>query len=169
MLIDPHPAVRLQASTRLLRLWDIAPDSVWHYLNERVEQEINTGIIEHMVGDGIRRLLYTDPTRSFCLIQKLLGRFSNDPERQHRIRKIVSIDLAILWGVHEIREAYDILQCWIVEPTIYSHELKQILFTLRDGFVLGFAEQSTPKDIGIRRRALDIAYSIIDAAGKKLE
>ncbi|EEO9712509.1 ATP-binding protein [Salmonella enterica] len=169
MLIDPHPAVRLQASTRLLRLWNIAPESVWHYLNQRVEQEINTGIIEHMVGDGIRSLLYTDPTRSFCLIQKLLGRFSNDPERQHRIRKIVSIDLAILWGVHEIREAHDIIQCWIVDPTIYSHELEKILFTLRDGFVLGFAEQSTPKDIGIRRRALDIAYSIIDAAGKKLE
>lgn len=169
MLIDPHPAVRLQASTRLLRLWDIDPDSVWHYLNERVDQEINTGIIEHMVGDGIRHLIYTDPTRSFCLIQKLLGRFSNDPERKHRIHKIVSIDLAILWGVHEIREAYDILQSWIDDPIIYSHELKQILFTLRDGFVLGLTEQSTPKDIGIRRRALDIAYSIIDSTGKKLE
>ncbi|ADO47960.1 ATP-binding protein [[Enterobacter] lignolyticus] len=169
VLIDPHPAVRLQASIRLLRLWDIDPDGVWRYLNERVEQEINTGIIEHMVGYGIRYLLYTDPMRSFCLIQKLLGRFSHDPERQKRIRKIVSIDLVILWVNHENREAHDILQCWIAAPTVYSDELNQILFTLRDRFVLGFAEQSTQKDIGIRRRALDMAYSIIDAAGKKLE
>jgi hypothetical protein len=57
MLIDPHPAVRFQTSVRLLRLWDIDQDSVWRYLNERIEQETNTGVLEHTVAYGIRRLL----------------------------------------------------------------------------------------------------------------
>lgn len=169
MLVDPHPAVRLQASVRLLRLWDVDRDSVWHYLNERLSLEINTGVIEHIVGNGIRKLLHTDPTRSLFLIQKLLTRFNDDAERQKRIRKIVSGDLAIIWGVYAVREAYDILQCWITDPTSYIDELKQLLFTLREGFVIGLTGQSTLKDTEIRQRALDIAYKIIDAAAKKQE
>ncbi|ECT6332142.1 ATP-binding protein [Salmonella enterica subsp. enterica serovar Cerro] len=169
MLVDPHPAVRFQASIRLLRLWDIDQDRVWHYLNERIEQETNTGVLEHTVAYGIRRLLHVDPSRTFSLIQKLLGRFNDDPERQKRIRKIVSSDLTILWGVHETRDAYDILQSWANVPTIYSDELNQVLFTLREGFVLGLTGQAAPEDIKIRQRALDIAYNIIDAAGIKLE
>ncbi|ADC57542.1 conserved hypothetical protein [Klebsiella variicola At-22] len=169
MLIDPHPAVRLQASVRLLRLWDVDRDSVWRYLSERLEQETNTGVIEHTVGDGIRNLLHTEPTRSFYLIQKLLGRFNGHPERQKRIRTLVSGDLAILWGVHEVRESCHILQGWISEPTFYHDELNQVLFTLREGFVFGLAGQGKLKDTEVRHRALNMAYSIIDAAGKKLE
>ncbi|EGF8259430.1 ATP-binding protein [Escherichia coli] len=169
MLVDPHPAVRFQASIHLLRLWGIDQDSVWHYLNERIEQETNTGVLEHTVAYGIRRLLHVDPSRTFSLIQKLLGRFSGDPERQKRIRKIVSSDITILWGVHEIRDAYNILQGWANAPTIYSDELNNVLFTLREGFTLGLTGQAAPEDIKIRQRALDIAYNIIDAAGIKLE
>jgi hypothetical protein len=169
MLVDPHPAVRLQASVRLLRLWDVDRDSVWCYLSERLEQETNIGVIEHTVGDGIRNLLHTEPTRSFCLIQTLLGRFNDQPERQKRIRTMVSGDLAILWGVHEVSDSQHILQGWINDPTVYHDELNQVLFTLREGFVLGLAGQSKPKDTEVRHRALDMAYSIIDAAGKKLE
>lgn len=169
MLVDPHPAVRFQASIHLLRLWDIDQDSVWHYLNERIEQETNTGVLEHTVAYGIRRLLHVNPSRAFSLIQKLLDRFSGDPERQKRIRKIVSSDITILWGVHETRDAYDILQSWANAPTIYSDELNQVLFTLREGFVFGLTGQAAPEDIKIRQRALDIAYNIIDAAGIKLE
>ena len=169
MLIDPHPAVRFQTSVRLLRLWDIDQDSTWHYLNERIEQETNAGVLEHTVAYGTRRLLHVDPSRTFSLIQKLLGRFNDDPERQKRIRKIVSSDLTILWGVHETRDAYDILQSWGNAPTIYSDELNQVLFTLREGFVLGLTGQAAPEDIKIRQRTLDIAYNIIDAAGIKLE
>lgn len=169
MLIDPHPAVRFQTSVRLLRLWDIDQDSVWRYLNERIEQETNTGVLEHTVAYGIRRLLHVDPSRIFSLIQKLLSRFSGDPERQKRIRKIVSSDITILWGVHETRGAYNILQSWANAPTIYNDELNNVLFTLREGFILGLTGQAAPKDIEIRQRALDIAYDIIDAAGIKLE
>ncbi|WP_233527706.1 hypothetical protein JEM67_18385 [Serratia sp. PAMC26656] len=169
MLIDPHPAVRLQASVRLLRLWDVDRDSMWRHLSERLEQETNTGVIAHIVGDGVRNLLYTDPQRTFCLIQKLLERFNGDPERQKRIRSFVCSDLAILWGVLEVREAYNILQCWITDPAVYNDELMQVLFTLRDGFVLGIVGQSKESDTELRQRALDMAYSIIDAAGKKLE
>ncbi|EHM45430.1 NACHT domain-containing protein [Yokenella regensburgei] len=169
MLVDPHPAVRLQASVRLLRLWDVDRDRVWHHLSERLEQETNTGVIAHMVGDGIRNLLYTDPQRTFCLIQKLLGRFNEDPERQKRIRSFVCSDLAILWVALEVREAYNIIQCWITDPAVYNDELIQVLFTLRDGFVLDLAGQGKPEDAEIRQRALDMAYGIIDAAGKKLE
>lgn len=169
MLVDSHPAVRLQASVRLLRLWDVDQDSVWRYLSERLGLETNTGVIEHMVGDGIRNLLHIDPVRSFCLIQTLLGRFNGHPERQKRMRNIVSGNLAILWGVYEVKEAYYILQGWVTDPTLYHDELNQVLFTLREGFVLGLVEQNKPKDTEVRHRALDMAYSIIDAAGKKLE
>ena len=118
-------------------------------------QETNTGVIEHTVGDGIRNLLHTEPTRSFYLIQKLLGRFNGHPERQKRIRTLVSGDLAILWGVHEVRESHHILQGWISESTFYHDELNQVLFTLREGFVFGLAGQSKLKDTEVRHRCAD--------------
>jgi regulator of PEP synthase PpsR (kinase-PPPase family) len=66
--------------------------------------------------------------------------------------------------VHETRGAYNILQSWANAPTIYNDELNNVLFTLREGFILGLTGQAAPKDIEIRQRALDIAYDIIDAA-----
>ena len=169
MLIDPHPAVRFQASIRLLRLWNVDQDAVWHHLNERVERETNTGVLEHLVGDCIRNLLHIAPQQTFCLIQKLLGRFNEDPERRKRVRNMVSSDLTILWGVHEIKEAYSILQDWYANPTAYKDELNHVLYALREGFTLGLDNHAMPNDMEIRQRALNIAYSIIDNASTKLE
>lgn len=169
MLNDPHPAVRFQISARLLHLWEFDQETAWEYLSKRLEQESNTGIIEHMVRDGIGRLLHTNPQRVFDMISNLLNRFDDNPEHQKRIRNIVSSDLAILWCVHNINEAYEILQHWIVNPTIYKNELNSILVASREGFVLGLSDQAAPKDSAIRQRISDMAFEIIDSAGINLE
>lgn len=122
-----------------------------------------------MVRDGIGRLLHTNPQRVFEIICNLLNRFDDNSEHQKRVRNIVSSDLAILWYVHNINEAYEILQQWIVNPTVYKNELNSILLASREGFVLGLTDQATSKDSAIRQRIFDMAFDIIDSAGINLE
>src|SRR5690606_4487832 len=41
LLSDSHPAVRLNASIRLVRIWDLDRDRFWRLLNYRIAHETN--------------------------------------------------------------------------------------------------------------------------------
>ncbi|WNN53249.1 ATP-binding protein [Hafnia alvei] len=168
MLDDLHPAVRLQASIRLIRLWNIDREGLWVYLDARIKNEENLGVIQHLISDVVGKLLHTDPQRAFNLIQDLLKRFKGSSERKKRVNKIVCNILAILWVTHKNEASRGIIDDWITEPTVYTDELTHILQTLREAFVLGLSNP-THDNIAIRQRSLDIAFNIIDSASKVLE
>lgn len=168
MLADPHPAVRLQAAIRLVRLWDIDRDGLWRRLIERLEQETNLGVVEHVVGSVVTPLLHQEPRRILNIIQDLLTRDESDLARVKRIRSIVCDKLTILWIQHRLEAANATLQGWIAQPAAYADELVRMITSVRAAMAIGLAD-TNDVNAELRGRALELVTNIVDAANCELE
>ena len=169
LLRDRHPAVRLQAALRLVRIWDLDREGFWSRLSSRVADESNQSVIDHVCASVLRRILHEDAERTEPLALTLLDRFPDEPERQARMRKALSDLLAIFWVTYEREDSHAVLESWISDAASHNSELSKILGTLRGAFIAGLTGQAEPKDKGLRRRSQAIASEIVAAANKGLE
>ena len=134
LLADPHPAVRLQAGSYLIRIWDLDRDGFWQRLEARLAEETNLGVLESLINRVLGRILHAEPARVESLILDLLKRFPCDNERQARLRKAVADQLVILWVTYERQAARTVVDAWIAAPAPYHDELTGILSTMRGAF-----------------------------------
>lgn len=168
LLADPHPAVRMQAGSYLIRIWDLDRDGFWQRLEARLAEETNLSVLKSLINGILRRLLHADPARIESLILELLERFSGDNERQGRLRKAVSGHLAILWVRYERQAAQSVIDTWIAEPARHRAELTGVLSPMRETFLAGLVGQREPGDDARRHRAFDLAAAIVEAVSKGL-
>jgi hypothetical protein len=167
LLRDPHPAVRLRATLSLGKFWDIDRETLWARLAERLDEETNLAVLVSVVNGLLSRILNHDPIRTFGLIQRILARDERDPQRLEKIRNVVSNPLAILWIRHSIEGAHAILAEWTLRPSIFSSELRVVLFTIRDALVAGLAE-GDEENSDLRARSLAVLASIVTSANREL-
>ena len=164
LLNDPHPAVRLQAGLRLVRLWDIDRAGFWNRLEARMRDDPNLSILEHMINDVLDRVVHEDAARVEVTVLDLLLRFSDDPERKGRLRKVLSGVITILWITYQRVHARNILTSWIEHPGIYHSELTNVVGTMRGAFVSGLDGSERGDDAGLRTRAMALVEQVVDAA-----
>jgi hypothetical protein len=169
LLEDAHPAVRLQAALRLVRIWDIDRPGFWQRLSARLSDETNQGVLDHVISGVLSRVLHADPDRVEPLALALLGRFDQDPERASRMRTALSGQVAILWVTHQRTEARAVLTSWIADLAKHQSELSQIVATMRSAFVVGLQGEAKPDDDGLRHRAQQLALEIVMAANAGME
>jgi hypothetical protein len=169
LLRDPHPAVRLQAALRLTRIWDLDREGFWHRLTNRLADEPNQSVIDHVCAAVLGRILHEDAERTESLTLALLDRFQGEPDRQARMRKTLSDLLAILWVTYERQASRAVLESWIADAATHNSELSKILRTLRGAFVAGLTGPADPKDTGMRHRSQAIASEIVAAANSGLK
>ncbi|SDF59376.1 hypothetical protein SAMN05428966_117104 [Massilia sp. PDC64] len=167
LLADPHPAVRLQAGLRLVRFSKIDPDGFWQRLVERLEHESNLGVLERLISGVLGHFLFTAPQRTFNIIQNLLRREENNPERIKRIRNVVCDELSFLWVTCGLNDAKEVLQNWMAQSESYSSELQRIVRTLGRTVVTGLSDLDD-ENAQVRVRALALLSSIIDTANAKM-
>lgn len=168
LLIDPHPAVRMQVGLHLIRIWDLDRNGFWQRLKARIDKETNLGVLEHLINGVLGRVLHASPALVEPLVLELLKRFPDNNERQSRILKAVANNLAILWVTYERQAARSVVEAWIASPAHYHDELTVILSTMRGAFVAGLADQKKEGDDALRHRALGLAAAIVDAASDRL-
>lgn len=169
LLADPHPAVRLQAAQRLVRIWDIDRSGFWQRLSARLSDETNQGVLDHVISSVLSRVLHADPDRMEPLALALLARFPQDPERASRMRTALSGQVAVLWVTHQRAEARTVLTSWIADLATHHSELSHIVSTLRSAFVEGLKGEARPEDEGLRQRAQQLALEIVTAANAGME
>ncbi|RUU14456.1 ATP-binding protein, partial [Mesorhizobium sp. USDA-HM6] len=167
LLSDCHPAVRLNASTRLGRIWDIDRDRFWQLLTDRLTRESNLTVIEHVVAGLVSRLIHTDQPRSLELLLTLLHREAPGSDRERRLRKAVADKLSVLWVTYQSREAKAVLDGWLGTPWEHAEEARAILTTLRGAIVAGIGD-NPDKNAGLRRRSQTLVSDIVDAANIRL-
>jgi hypothetical protein len=165
-MADSHPAVRLQAALRLVRLWEIDREDFWQGIFGRLKSESNLGVIAHLASEVLGRVLHEDPQRTFEIIQDLLAREDN-PVRATRIRSIICNQVSVLWVRYGLDAAHEILRGWIARPAYYADELRGVLSTLSGAVVKGLTE-SDDNDIRIRSRAITLLSNIVRAANTEL-
>ena len=168
LLIDPHPAVRMQAALHLVRTWDLDRDFFWEHLKDRLNQEQNSKVLEHVVTGVLGRVLHAAPETTESVILGLLNRFPEDNERRRRLRKVIASMLAILWVAHERDAARTVVETWIADSAIYYDELTHILSALRGAFVVGLIGDRRPAEDIQRHRALGLLAAIVDNARQRL-
>ena len=169
LLADPHPAVRLQAGLRLVRLWDLDRDGFWRWLSARVATETNLGVLDHLIVSVLGGVLHEDPEATKGLILVLLQRFADEPERQARMRQSLSNLVAILWVTYRRKAALTILDEWVTDVATHHQELNRILATLRDAIVIGLNRETSETDDAVRQRSQALAMTIVEAASTGLE
>ena len=165
LLQDPHPAVRLSAARSLVRIWDLDREGFWQRLATRLADETNLGVIDHLCGGVLGRVVHADAGRTEGFVLALLGRFESEPERCVRVRRCLSELIAILWVTHEREASHAILESWIADSTKHVSELSKILGMLRTTVVSGLTGSVEPARAGVRHRSQAITQEIVAVAG----
>lgn len=168
ILSDPHPAVRLQAGVRLVRLWDLDQEGFWRLLAERLAAEENLSVLEFLVNGVLSRVLHTDPEKTEDLVQTLLARDFGSADRQALSRKQVASLLTILWVSHQREGAKRVLYDWIADAANFEPELSSTVASLREVFVFGLRGEARAEDAGLRARGLGLAAAIVEVACEHL-
>jgi len=167
LLSDSHPAVRLSASVRLVRLWDLDRDRFWYLLNEHLTNEPNLSVIEHLLGGVVSRLIHSDQHRSLEVLLMLSQRETSGSDRQRRLHKAIADNLTILWVTYNLTGAKAVIDQWVGEPWRHSEATNVILATLRDAIVAGISDTPGKYD-GIRQRSQTLVSEIVNAANTRL-
>lgn len=166
LLADPHPAVRMQAATCLVRLWSVDQDAVWSLLSERLEAETNPAVVDFVVAGVLAALIHQAPERVERLTLSVFERFSDAPDSL--VGHLAQI-IAILAVVHERDAAVGILRRWAASPTEFHKPLQRALMTLRETLVLGLRLDDAPGQEPIRHRAQAIYRQAVDAAARAFD
>lgn len=169
LLGDRHPAVRLQAGLRLVRIWDVDRDGFWRRLKTRLHVEENLGVLDLLMSGVLGRVLHAEPEKAERMIIALLSRHFGDAVRQARVRVALSDEITILWITHRRPAAKAVLDGWIADTGSYHRELAIVLSTMREAFVAGLVGKVERGDNDLRKRSHDLAGSIVEAAAKNLE
>lgn len=167
LLRDRHPAVRLNAGIRLVRIWELDRDRFWSLLREQLESEPNLTVIEHLIGDVLSRLLHVDQQHSMDLLLVLLRREDSGSEREKRIFKALAEKLTVLWVYHQSTDAKLVIDEWVGEAWKYAEAVSAITFSLRDGIVAGIGENSVRNGC-VRQRSQALLSDIVRAVNKRL-
>jgi len=168
LLTDPHPAVRMQAGSHLIRIWDLDRDGFWQRVKDCLIREPNFGVLEHIIKGVLGRVLHSSPEIVESLVLELLKRFPDDRERQGRLRKAVADILTVLWITHERDAARSVVEEWGADSVHFHDELAIVLSTMREAFVFGLTGEKTQTDVALRHRALYLAARIVEAASEGL-
>jgi hypothetical protein len=166
VLNDPHPAVRLQAGSHLIRLWDVDRPGFWQRLGDRLDNENNLGVLEFLIGAVLGAVLHADPPHTEIYALRLLERF--DGQRgQFRVEHELSDKLAVLWVTHAREDAHQQLENWIADPAVHHGALHRVISTLRDATISGLQiEPHTDHDL--RHRAQALVMAIVEVASQRL-
>ena len=167
LLTDPHPAVRLNATLRIGRIWDIDREHFWQLIAQVLESEQNLAVIEHVLSNLVSRLIHSEQPRTVTLLLALLHREPAGSDRARRVRKAIADKLSVLWVTYQSQEAKAVLDGWLAAPWEYPDEARTILRSLRGAVVAGIGGDAD-NDVGLRRRSQALVSAIVDAANARL-
>lgn len=165
LVVDPHPAVRLQAVLRLPILMKEDPDGFWSRVTRVALNENNLGVLDFVASNLLGNLLHYEPVKVEELSLAILNRFTDNSDRSARIREHIAPLLAILWASFGRPKAKIIIDHWLTQEA-YSNASRQVLITLRGAVVLGLRDRSGSSET--RHRAQDLFLDNVTIASQVL-
>lgn len=164
LLADPHPAVRLQAVLRLIRLWELDNDQFWRFARARMADEQNLSVLHHSISGVLGNVVHAAPDTVEDITLGLIDRLAPEPQRQARIQDSIANLVTILWVGHARERSKLVIDRWIADPVACHKELVHVLSTLRSAFAVGLHGKAEPNDALVRHRAIDLTLAIVTAA-----
>ncbi len=166
LIIDAHPAVRLQATLHLIRIWDMDREGFWRRAERVVQSERNGAVLDHFLTDVLGRLTGAATAKVAELVVPLLGRFSGDTEAKKSLYLHLTQLVAILWISHEEPAATAIVTCWRRDPVAHVEEVTTALGMLRAAVTAGLQGEDGVDPV--RRRAQAFFAEVVSIASDEL-
>lgn len=159
LIVDPHPAVRLQAGIHLIRIFDNDRTGFWDRLSARLQAERNASVLDHLISDVFGHVFLVDLDKTIPILQFLLNAY-DQPEGAPFIWERLAAFVAIIWLRERRSEIDDIINEWLLSPARYASGLRRILATLRPILTVGAAREESD-GLDLRGRGISLFREIV--------
>jgi len=163
-LQDPHPAVRLQSASRLVRIWDLDREGFWQYANQFIATERNQAVLDGLICTVLSTVMWHGAERQVAgMVLPLLDRFQAEEPRckalyPHLIQMVLQ-----LWLHFDLPEAAAAVNAWFADCLDHPTEVLQTLVVLRGDYIAGMRGDSSPMTQRLRATHL-LIISVAQAA-----
>ncbi len=167
LMDDVHPAVRLNAATRLVRIWDIDRDGFWRRSRTIVSNERNRTVLTHFVTGVLGRVMWSGAENEVAELTLALLELLpvSDPGNAETRSHLVQI-AALLWTRFDHVEATQRVEAWLASPVDHVKEVCEIIRCLSTQLIAGLRSGEI---VNIdRARALAFFRRAVDLAGDEL-
>ncbi|WP_237151858.1 hypothetical protein [Oryzibacter oryziterrae] len=155
LLVDPHPAVRMQAATRLSAVSFASVDDMWEIMDAFFPRETNSTVLRFAIAkagwldrDYAARL---EPI-VLALDKRITRKQSDDP--------VTALITQFRLRLH-FEASTKTISDWIVGFEAHEDQIRHMLFELRGEIIEGIGDLSKPQ--GVRARTKDLLLEIIDS------
>ena len=168
LLADPHPAVRMQAGVNLGSIRQCDPVGFRERLSDRIRCEGNAAVLRYVSGTVLRATVSVEVAFAERLVLEVLEKSTGEREAVQELRRSLAANLTLLAVRHERSESLALIEAWITDCAAHHRELGQVLLDMREGYTVGLRQGRSGRDGALRRRCLDLASRIAEAAATDL-
>ena len=167
MLIDPHPAVRMNAALRLIRIWDVDRAGFWTRATRVIATEENQGVLDPFVCQTLGRLIWHDAARQVAdLVLPLVERCPANEPRNTSIREhLVQMTLQF-WLRFNFEDAADQVHAWFAQAVDNAEEVRDAIQWLRGAYTAGLRGADDPELAPQRPLAIGLMAQALSQAGE---
>jgi hypothetical protein len=163
---DPVPPVGFQIATRLILLYETAPDLMWSLMEKFSREENSRGVLQGLLYGTLDRLAGHHPDRVSDLVRIIYERVHNGDGADEVRRNCTGIFVGLYaWQNHSL--CHEVVSSIANAPVSHITEVHQIVGYLRDLLNLGINQPENTEQGEIRSRSFDLMRHILESSLKQ--
>ncbi|WP_296701896.1 hypothetical protein [Thiocapsa sp. UBA6158] len=169
MLFDPHPAVRMNAAIRLVRIWDIDRTGFWVRAQRVIENEQNWRVLDLFITETMSTVVRHGAAREVAdLVLPLVERCPAGGPRSAHIREhLVQLTLQF-WIRFDFPDAAQKAHFWFASAVDNVEEVRGCIQWLRDAYTVGLRGAEDPAPAPHRKIAIALMAQAVEQATEVL-
>ncbi|MFG1364057.1 hypothetical protein [Xanthobacter versatilis] len=169
MLADPHPAVRMNAALRLVRIWDMDREGFWSRATHLIATEDNRGVLDLFVCKTLGVVQWHGGARKAAdLVLPLIERCPASEVRNASIRRhLVQMTLQF-WLRFDFEDAAEQVRAWFVSAVDHADDVRDAMQWLREAFTAGLRGTDDTQLAPQRMTAVDLLGQAVARAAEAL-
>jgi hypothetical protein len=169
MLVAPHPAVRMNAALRLIRIWDLDRQGFWDRASQIVCTEENRAVLDAFIAQTLGTLVWHGAARQTAdLVLPLLDRLPADDPRNGPIRThLVQMTLQF-WIRFNFPDAAEQVDGWVAESVDNAKDVRDAILWLRNAYTAGLRGAEDPEPAEHRAWAVALLATAVEQAEEDL-
>lgn len=169
MLTDPHPAVRMKAATRLVRIWDIDRPGFWERAKRLIETEHNFGVLDLFITQTLERLVGQGEDRNVAnLVLPLIDRYPAARSRSEDFRTHLVQVTVQFWVRLGFEDAAQLVRNWFAATVDNVDDVVDAIQWLRGDCTIGLRGDDNPTAAARRAIAIGLVGEAVGQAADAL-
>nr|WP_295745452.1 ATP-binding protein [uncultured Acidocella sp.] len=169
MLVDPHPAVRMNAAVRLIRIWDVDRPGFWAKAANLIATEDNRAVVDNFIVQILSAVVWHGGERQVAdLVLPLLDSLEGNDDRNKAIRPhLIQMNLQF-WMRFGFADAKARVDAWVANPIDCANEVCEMIRWLRNACTAGLRGTEDCELVKQRSQAISLFTEVVEKAGQEL-